>query len=113
MGMASGLLQGALRQGLERAIQNVKEGQQVSQALEVNGLATEISARLVLVGERSGNLGEIMERVASFHDQELATWVEWFSKLFEPALMILMGLTVGAIVVLMYLPIFELAENIR
>ena len=65
------------------------------------------------VGERSGNMGEMMEKTAHFHEEELARWIDWFSRLFEPLLMAAIGLVIGAIVVLMYMPIFELAGSIR
>jgi general secretion pathway protein F len=43
----------------------------------------------------------------------MARWVEWFTKLFEPLLMAVIGLVIGLIVVLMYLPIFELAGSLQ
>jgi len=55
----------------------------------------------------------MMERIAGFHDEELARWVDWFTRLFEPVLMALIGLVIGAIVILMYMPIFELAGNLQ
>ena len=54
-----------------------------------------------------------MERIASFYDEEIARTVEWFSRMFEPALMLFIGLVIGGIVILMYLPIFELASSIQ
>ena len=58
-------------------------------------------------------MGEMMERVAEFHEQELARWIDWFSRLFEPLLMAFIGLVIGTIVVMMYMPIFELAGSIQ
>ena len=55
----------------------------------------------------------MMERIASFHEEEMARLGEWFGKLIGPALMLLMGLLIGGIVVVMYLPIFQLAESIH
>jgi len=55
----------------------------------------------------------MMERIAVFHDEELARWIDWFTKLFEPLLMAVIGTVIGAIVVLMYLPIFELAGSLQ
>jgi general secretion pathway protein F len=54
-------------------------------------------------------LGEI----ARFHDEEIARAVDWFTKAFEPVLMAVLGGAIGLVVVLMYMPIFELAGNIR
>jgi general secretion pathway protein F len=65
------------------------------------------------VGEKSGNMGEMLEQIAAFHDEEMARWVDWFTRLFEPILMAIIGLVIGVIVILMYMPIFELAGNLQ
>lgn len=107
------LRQPALRQGLQQAAQIIREGRTVSDAFAANGLATEVGVRLLGVGERSGDLGKAMERIAKLYDDEIARWVDWFARLFEPLLMIAIGLIIGVIVLLMYLPIFELASSIQ
>ncbi len=111
--MVQGLLHPALRAKLKLAVKAIREGQPTSQAMGAHDLTTPVALRLLRVGERSGNMGEMMDRIANFHDEELARWVEWFTRLFEPLLMTLIGLVIGVIVVLMYLPIFELAGTIR
>ena len=78
-----------------------------------NGLTTPVAARMLRVGERSGNMGEMMERIAAFCDEELARWVAVVTRLIEPLLMTVIGLIIGVIVVLMYFPIFQLAGSIR
>ena len=113
LGMVQGLLRPVLRSRLQLAIVSIREGQAASHALDVHGLTTPVALRLLRVGERSGKMGEMMERAANFHDDEMARWIEWFSRLFEPILMMLIGLVIGIIVVLMYLPIFELAGAIQ
>jgi general secretion pathway protein F len=55
----------------------------------------------------------MMERIGNFYDDEIARWVDWFTRLFEPILMTGIGLVVGVVVVLMYMPIFELAGSIQ
>ncbi|MNZ87099.1 type IV pilin biogenesis protein [compost metagenome] len=55
----------------------------------------------------------MMERTADFYDEETGRWVEWFVRLFEPLLMVFIGLIIGVIVILMYIPIFELASSIQ
>jgi general secretion pathway protein F len=112
--MVGGLLrQPALRTGLDRAVRDIRAGRTVSDAFAEHALATEVGVRLLVVSERSGELGAAMERIARLYDDEVARWVDWFSKLFEPLLMIFIGLVIGTIVVLMYLPIFELANTIQ
>ena len=111
--MVSGLLQPSLRGKLMLASNNIREGQTISQAMEANELTTPVALSMLRVGEKSGNMGEMMERIAAFHDEEMARWVDWFTKLFEPLLMATMGIVIGVIVVLMYMPIFDLAGGIQ
>jgi len=111
--MVAGLLHPRLRARLAGAIQRVREGASVSQAMEAHGLVTPVATRMLRTGERGGNLAQMMESIAAFHDEELARWVDSFMKLFEPLLMALIGVVIGLIVVLMYLPIFELAGSLQ
>ncbi|MDM7948592.1 type II secretion system F family protein [Hydrogenophaga sp.] len=111
--MVSGLLSAALQSRLAAASRAVREGQAISQAFEAHGLSTAVSSRMLRVAERAGNMGEMMDRAAAFHDEEMARWADWLTRLLGPALMLIMGLVIGAIVVLMYLPIFQLAESIQ
>lgn len=113
LGMSAELLHPVLRQRLAAASRAISEGRGVSESFDANGLATPVAMRMLVVGESSGNMGEMMDRAAGFHDEELARWVDWFTRMFEPLLMALIGLVIGAIVILMYMPIFELAGNLR
>ena len=111
--MGAELLHPVLRERLASARRAISEGRNVSQSLEAAGLTTPVALRMLAVGERGGNMGEMLEQIAAFHDEELARWVDWFTRLFEPILMALIGLVIGAIVILMYMPIFELAGGIQ
>jgi len=111
--MAADLLQVSLRNRLSMASACISEGMSISQAMEKNGLTTPVASRMLAVGERSGRMGDLMDRIAAFYDEEIARWVEHFSALFEPILMAVIGLVIGAIVVLMYFPIFDLAASIQ
>lgn len=85
----------------------------MSAAFSATGLATPVAVRMMAVGERGGDMGEMMERIARFHDDEMARFVDWFTRAFEPILMAVLGLAIGLVVVLMYMPIFELAGSIQ
>ncbi|MNC49676.1 Type II secretion system protein F [compost metagenome] len=113
MGMVRGLLNPGSRTRLDSASERIREGHALSSALEENKLSTPVSLRLLRAGEQSGNLGQMMERTADFYDEEMSRWLEWFVRLFEPLLMTFIGLLIGVIVILMYIPIFELASSIR
>jgi general secretion pathway protein F len=111
--MAKGLLSPALRLNLERVAQKVRAGTAFSAAMNEFGLATPVAYSMIVVAERSGNLSEMLEVVAGFHEEELARWIDGFTRLFEPVLMAVIGIVIGSIVVFMYMPIFELAETIQ
>ncbi|UCH53385.1 MAG: type II secretion system F family protein [Pseudomonadota bacterium] len=111
--MASGLLSPALRVAMQRASTAIREGQPVSQCMEREGLTTPVARRMLRVGERSGQLAPMTERIASFYEDEIARWVDWFTRLFEPILMAAIGIVIGLVVLLLYLPIFELAGSIQ
>jgi len=111
--MSSGLLSDALRPNLVRAIQSISEGQAIASCLEQQALTTPVAARMLRVGQRSGNMGEMMERIAAFYDGELERAVDVLTRLIEPVLMLVIGLVIGVIVVLMYFPVFELAGSIQ
>jgi len=113
LGMVSSLLSAHLRMGATTAADAMRRGETISAAFARGELTTPVAARLLRVGEKSGRMGEMMERIAIFHDEEMARWVDWFTRLFEPLLMIFIGLTIGLIVVLLYMPIFELAGSIE
>jgi general secretion pathway protein F len=113
LGMVAGLLPPELRERLAHASARIREGASISTAMDECGLATPVASRMLRVGEKSGDMAEMMERVAVFHDEELARWIEWFTRLFEPLLMALIGVVIGAIVILMYLPVFELAGSLQ
>jgi general secretion pathway protein F len=111
--MVSGLLQVSLRGQLSQAATSIREGHAISESMERYGLTTPVAFRMLRVGEQTGRMGEMMERIAAFYEDETAQWVERFTKLFEPLLMAFIGLLIGGIVVLMYFPIFELAGSLQ
>jgi general secretion pathway protein F len=113
LGMAEGLLHPELRLRLAGASRDIREGKPISQAMEQAGLTTPVALRMLRVGEKSGRMGEMMESIAAFYDEELARAVDWLTRLIEPVLMVLIGLTIGVIVVLLYMPIFDLAGTIQ
>ncbi len=111
--MGAELLHPVLRERLAAAGKAISEGRGVSASMDANGLTTPVALRMLAVGEQSGDMGNMMGRIATFHDEEISRWVDWFTRMFEPLLMALIGLVIGSIVVLMYMPIFELAGSIQ
>ncbi|NVD99977.1 type II secretion system F family protein [Massilia sp. BJB1822] len=104
-----GMVSASVRDGLQAARGMIEAGLPLSAAFEANGLTTPISLRMLRVGERTGDMGPMLTQSAAFYDGEISRWIDRFTRTFEPMLMAAIGLVVGAIVVLLYMPIFDLA----
>ncbi|KVN92492.1 type II secretion system protein [Burkholderia ubonensis] len=100
------------RARLAAALTELRAGRPVAAVLAAHALTTSVAERLLRVGEQSGDLGGMCEHIAQFHDGALDRSIEMLSKVFEPVLMLAVGATVGAVVLLLYMPIFELAGSI-
>ncbi|MFA9217094.1 MAG: type II secretion system F family protein [Sphingomonadaceae bacterium] len=106
-----GMVSAGMRQRLQAARSAVEAGLPLSTAFDSNGLTTPISLRMLRVGERTGDMGPMLTQSAAFYDGEITRWIDRFTRTFEPLLMAAIGLVVGAIVVLLYMPIFDLAGD--
>ena len=106
-----GMVSAGVKDALQAARADVEAGLPLSGAFEANGLTTPISLRMLRVGERTGDMGPMLTQSAAFYDGEISRWIERFTRTFEPLLMAAIGLVVGGIVVLLYMPIFDLAGD--
>lgn len=110
MRMTRASLPASMQGELMLAQQAVSEGKAMSAAMSGSLLTTEVAERLLIAGESSGDLDQMMDRIADFYDQETSIWIDTAGRLIEPALMLGIGLIVGGIVLMLYSPIFDLAN---
>ena len=103
----------ALYKNLRAVTSTIKEGGGISASFSSNDLANDVGTRLLQVAERSGDLASSLGKIAGIYDEEISRWIDRAMKLFEPAMMIVTGAIIGGIVLLMYFPIFELANSIE
>lgn len=87
-------------------------GQRVSTAFGEAGLTDTVSRRLLAVGERTGNFDRILQTIAERHGQNFTTFIERSTRLVEPVLLLAVALLVGGLVVMMYMPIFDVASSV-
>ncbi|MEO5670105.1 MAG: type II secretion system F family protein [Ramlibacter sp.] len=106
------LLSPSDRVRLEAGLIRMREGATISSALSTAGLSDVVATSMLSVAERSGALPEMLDRIADFYERSLQRNIDIASRLIEPLLMIIFGIVIGGIVVLMYLPIFDLASSI-
>ena len=112
METVQGMVSPDIKSSLQSASASIQSGEQLSNAFDAARLTTPISLRMLRVGERSGELGAMLTQSAGFYDGEISRWIDRFTRTFEPILMALIGVIVGGIVVLLYMPIFDLAGSL-
>ena len=98
-----------LAHGIQSAIAQVREGNSLSNALKRGGFLPRMTVEMIEVGETTGSLETMLLEVAEFHEGELDLQLSRLTTWIEPLLLVLMGILVGGIVIIMYLPIFQLA----
>lgn len=111
--MCRELLAPSDRPGLDRALAQASAGAPLAAAMHHEGLLDNLGLRVLRVAEQTGALDVALDRLADIHDNKLARQLERAGRLIEPIVMLGIGLVVGGIVVLMYLPIFQLASSLQ
>lgn len=111
--LANDVLPLALREAGLAVERGVREGLLPSTAHSRAGMATPVAEQLMLAGERTGDLGGVLSKIAQFHESEISRDLERAMRALEPIVMTAIGLGVGIVVVLMYMPVFELASAIQ
>ncbi len=96
-----------IEQGLLRARPAIEAGEGISGPLAASKVGPQLLARMVEVGEQTGRIDEMFEKVAMFYESEVDTAVDRLMKAMEPALIVVVGVILGGMVVALYLPIFE------
>ena len=98
---------------IQKAGNDVREGQSLSAPLARSGLFPAISVEMISVGEQSGNLEPMLYRIAEAYEKEVESSITMLTSLLEPIMILVMGLAVGFIVVSILLPIFEMNQLVR
>lgn len=99
---------------IENAIRNartsISEGRPVADPLAETGVFPPMVTQMIAVGEATGALDNMLGKIADFYDDEVDTAVGALTSLLEPMLILFLGITIGGLLVAMYLPIFQLAD---
>ncbi|MBI3912151.1 MAG: type II secretion system F family protein [Armatimonadetes bacterium] len=98
-----------LRQAIGQVRSAVREGENLAVPLQRSGAFPALVTNMVAVGEETGNLEEMLRRIADAYDAELQNRTRQLLSLFEPGIILLMGLIVGSIVISMLLPVLQLS----
>jgi type IV pilus assembly protein PilC len=99
-----------IQEALEGVVHEVEGGIPIAKALARIDIMPELSTQMIEVGEESGNLDEMLEKVAEFYEDEINFLIDQITALVEPVFIVIIGTIVGFIVLAMYLPIFRMAK---
>jgi type IV pilus assembly protein PilC len=91
----------------------VRVGQSLSASLGTHDVFPDMVVQMMAVGEETGALDEMLEKIAEFYDSEVSATVDALTSLIEPLLMVAMGITVGGMVVALYLPMFQIINLVN
>ena len=98
---------------VENAIYNVRsgiaEGRTMADPLQASGVFPAMVCQMISVGESTGALDAMLEKIADFYDEEVDQAVENLTAMIEPMMIVVLGVIIGGLVVAMYLPIFQMA----
>jgi type IV pilus assembly protein PilC len=101
---------------IEEALYDVKaaiaEGKTIAEPLSESQVFPGMVVQMIAVGEETGAMESMLSKIADFYDEEVDAAVEALTAMLEPAMMVVLGGTVGGLLVAMYLPIFKIAETI-
>jgi type IV pilus assembly protein PilC len=97
---------------VERAVmatrESISQGNTISEPLKECGVFPPMVTSMIAVGEQTGALDEMLDKIASFYDSEVDTAVEALTAIIEPVMIVVMGVVVGGMLIAMYLPMFKL-----
>jgi type IV pilus assembly protein PilC len=92
--------------------EDVATGQSLQLAMKQRNLFPNMVVQMVAIGEESGSLDDMLNKVADFYEEQVDNAVDAMSSLMEPLIMVVLGTLVGGLVVAMYLPIFKMGSAI-
>jgi len=103
----------AVQEALEKARNDVQEGISLSKSLLSKKIFPDMALSMLAIGEETGEMDAMLSKVADFYEEEVGLIVKNLTAMLEPAMIVLVGGIVGAILVAMYLPMFGVFQNIQ
>jgi type IV pilus assembly protein PilC len=102
-----------VQEAVNSARERIAEGQTISEPLKESGVFPPMVTQMVAIGERTGQLDSMLNKVADFYDEQVDAAVAALTSVLEPIIVIFMGVIIGGILIAMYLPMFDLISVIK
>jgi type IV pilus assembly protein PilC len=100
-----------IENAITEVIEDIKQGKGLGEPLRAQGVFPPMVVQMIEVGEQSGALDTMLNKIADFYDAEVDDAVEGLTSLMEPILIVFLGVTVGYVVIAMYMPIFKMGAG--
>lgn len=100
------------RRAVDRIAEDVSSGTQLTFSMRSTGVWPNMVLQMIAIGEQSGALDEMLDKSASYYEEEVDNAVDNLTELMEPMIMSILGVLVGGLIIAMYLPIFQLGSVI-
>jgi type IV pilus assembly protein PilC len=97
----------------QRVYESIREGETIAQPLKESRLVDDMVVNMIDVGEETGDLDTMLNKIADFYDEEVDAAVSGLLAMMEPVMIVFLGVVVGGMVVSMYLPIFDIINAVQ
>jgi type IV pilus assembly protein PilC len=101
-----------LEQAFLKTLDAIRGGRPLAEPLKETGVFPPMVIQMVGVGERSGNLPDMLTKISDYYDTEVDTAITTLTSVLEPALIVIMGIFIAGVLISMYLPMFEMVGSI-
>jgi type IV pilus assembly protein PilC len=102
-----------IEQAIAKTSEKIREGKTMAEPLGEIGVFPPLVVQMISVGEQTGALDQMLNKIADFYEEEVDLAVAALTSLLEPVMMVLIGGMVGFILIAMYMPIFDIAGKIK
>ena len=102
-----------LEKGIFRTLERITGGLTIAEPLKETGVFPPMVIHMISVGEKTGDLAEMLKKIAEFYQEEVDAAVDALTSIIEPIMIIIMGIVVGGILIAMYLPMFDMIGTIK
>jgi type IV pilus assembly protein PilC len=101
-----------LERGIAHTIEKITGGQSIADPLSSTGLFPPMVIHMIAVGEKTGDISGMLQKIASFYEEEVDAAVDALTSILEPIMIVFMGIVIGGILVSMYLPMFDMVNMV-
>ncbi len=102
-----------LQNAIKKSMVSIAEGETITSPLKDSGVFPPMVTQMISVGEKTGGLDEMLSKIADFYEDEVDAAVAALTSIIEPVIIVFMGGMIGAILIAMYLPMFDIIGKIN